>query len=78
MTNPFLNINEIKIEKEFYENGYVVLNDDDSNKNLIYLKNFILKHLSIYQYNSIFLIEIKRQLRNLFAKVSIKKNISIS
>ena len=45
MTNPFLNINEIKIEKEFYENGYVVLNDNDSNKNLIYLKNFILKHI---------------------------------
>ena len=45
MINQFLNINEIKIEKEFYENGYVVLNDNDSNKNLIYLKNFILKHI---------------------------------
>ncbi len=45
MMNPFLNINEIKIEKEFNENGYVVLNDNDSNKNLIYLKNFILKHI---------------------------------
>ena len=42
MINPFLNINEIKIEKEFYENGYVVINDNDSNKNFIYLKNFIL------------------------------------